>query len=203
MNNLFLLSFVSFFTFQNAQAMDSHCIKEQPCPTNKRMINPSSNLFEKEEQFPISKDNSGVRLKVNFSEPIYEKLPVINFDTSSNSDQTPEYFTVLIKNSTFFDIISNGTCVGEVKTDIMPNAPRDIYIRNIEVNKEYRGNGIGTKAISLVMEFYLQKQFIIQHFSAQIKPNNDASIRVFTKNKFLKSRELCLGLFGYTRKVED
>lgn len=163
----------------------------------KNTINPYHNLFEKEEQFSAPEKNDLV-LKVNFSEPIYKEATYINFDDPSDSTKT---IKVLMKNSTFFDIISDGKCVGKIKTDIMPGALNDVYIRKIKVDAEHQGKGIGTKAIGLLVQFYLQKGFKIEGFGAQIKKDNVASIRMFEKNDFLTNGQLCIGMFAYFLKV--
>lgn len=198
MNKLLQTLSILFFSISLAFSSENDLKERDPC-------DPRCNLFRQGEKFPLLEEDV-VSLIVSSSGPIYyENMKFIDLDNSSNSDQEPVLLLknlLLKKNRTFFDIIFDGGCVGKVKTYITRNDPQDVYIQNIEVNEQYRKKSIGTKAIGLVVKFYLQKQFRIHRFFAQIKPENDASIKIFTKNDFSNDGSFLLGLLEYVRKVE-
>jgi GNAT superfamily N-acetyltransferase len=200
MNNILLFLFVSFFIVHNAQASDLNCVDGLVTPTKKYKINPNLNLFEKEEQFSVPEKKDLV-LKVTFSEPIYRVVEYIDINGRSDPEEPRPLFKIFTKNSTFFDIISDEICVGKVKTDIMPDALDQVYIRKIKTNEEHQRKGIGTKALSLVVQFYLQKGFEIKSFGAQIKEDNVASIKVFEKNGFSTNGKVRLQMLSYGLRV--
>ena len=200
MKNILLISFAVSFIWQSAQAISLECDVEHKTPTQTYTIDPSRNLFEDNEQFSSQEEN-GVGLKVKFSQPIFKVLPVIRLGDSSDLTTDPTTIQILDKNSTFFDIILDGNIFGEVKTDIMLNDLEHVYIREIEVNEEHRGKGIGSTAIDLLVQSYL-KRFKIRNFGAQIKPDNTASIRAFEKNGFLTNGVPRLRLLYYVLPVK-
>lgn len=71
--------------------------------------------------------------------------------------------------------------LGQVKFEIRPP---DAII-SISLHRDFRGKGLSTIVLKKAIEYYLLKNNLIDNIIALIRPENESSIRSFSKAKFV------------------
>ena len=86
----------------------------------------------------------------------------------------------------YFDIIVDGNTVGLVslRQDQKPETTGEIGI--VIGEKDYQGKGIGSQTIEQLL-IYAKNKVKLTSVRAMIKPDNEKSIRLFTKQNFIET----------------
>jgi len=96
-------------------------------------------------------------------------------------DVNSEYL-YLLQSTHFQDLCSVATyedkVIGFVSGYIIPNEPSTLFIWQVAVDSDFRGNDLARR---LIMEIIQREELNINYLHTTVSPSNNASIRVFEK----------------------
>lgn len=96
-------------------------------------------------------------------------------------DVNSEYL-YLLQTTHFRDICSVATyedkVIGFVSGYMIPNEPNTLFIWQVAVDSEFRGNDLARR---LIMDIIQRKELNVNYLHTTVSPSNNSSIRVFEK----------------------
>lgn len=96
-------------------------------------------------------------------------------------DVNSEYL-YLLQTTHFSDICSVATyedkVIGFVSGYMIPNEPNTLFIWQVAVDSDFRGNDLARR---LIMDIIQRKELNVNYLHTTVSPSNSASIRVFEK----------------------
>lgn len=142
-----------------------------------------------------------INIYFNWVNNIRVRKNSINSDEIFFDDHVKWFKNKLNSEDSVLLILENkGLQIGQIRFDLIKNSALIDY----SIDEKYRGQGLGDKLLKMGMNFFLinfnRKK--IKLYRAVVKKSNLASIKLFTKNGFIKKFHSNNQCFVYEKRVK-